>query len=55
MSEDQFKAFLDKFKSDTRLQAKLEAAESADAAIAIAKAAGFSTTAKTFNQCNRHR
>ena len=46
MPEDQLKALLDKVKSDTKLQAKPEAAESTDAAIAIAKAAGFSTTAE---------
>ena len=48
MSEDQLKALLDKVKSDTELQGKLEAAKTADAAIAIAKAAGLSTSAEDF-------
>ena len=48
MSGDQLKALLDKGKSDTETQIKLEAAESAYAAIAIAKAKGFSTTAEDF-------
>ena len=45
MSEEQLKALIEKVKSDTELRSKLEAAESADAAIAIAKAAGFAITA----------
>ena len=48
MSEDQLKALIDKVKSGTETQIKLGAAESSDAAIAIAKATGFSTTAEDF-------
>ena len=48
MSEDQLKALLDKVATDTELQAKLYASESADAAIVIAKVAGISTTAVNF-------
>lgn len=36
MSEEQLKAFLEKVKSDTKFQEKLEAAASPEAAIAIA-------------------
>ena len=46
MSEEQLKAFLEKLKSDTELQEKLKAAGSNEAAIEIAKAAGFSITAE---------
>ena len=45
MSEKQLKAFLKKVKADTSLQEKLKAATSPEAAIEIAKAAGFSITA----------
>ena len=41
MSEEQLKAFLEKVKADTSLQEKLKAANDADAAVAIAKEAGF--------------
>ena len=41
MSEEQLKAFLEKDKGDTSLQEKLKAAASPEAAIDIAKAAGF--------------
>ena len=44
MSEEQLKAFLEKVKGDTSLQEKLEAAASPEAAIEIAKAAGFAIT-----------
>ena len=44
MSEEQLKAFLAKVKSDTTLQEKLKAAD-VDAALAIAKEAGFSISA----------
>ena len=44
MSEEQLKAFLEKVKSDTELQEKLKAAGSNEAAIEIAKAAGFAIT-----------
>ena len=45
MSEEQLKAFLEKVKSDTSLQEKLKAASDVDAALAIAKDAGFSISA----------
>ena len=44
MSEEQLKAFLEKVKSDTELQEKLKAAASPEAAIEIAKEAGFLIT-----------
>ena len=46
MSEDQLKAFLEKVKSDTSLQEKLNGAADADAVMQIAKAAGFAITAE---------
>ena len=46
MSEEQLKAFLEKVKSDTELQEKLKAAGSSEAAIEIAKEAGFLITAE---------
>ena len=46
MSEEQFNAFLEKVKADTSLQDKLKAAASPEAAIEIARAAGFSITAE---------
>ena len=46
MSEEQLKAFLEKVKSDAELQEKLKAAASPDAAVEIAKDAGFSITAE---------
>ena len=46
MSEEQLKAFLEKVKSDTILQEKLKSAADADAALAIARAAGFAITAE---------
>ena len=45
MSEEQLKAFLEKVKADTSLQEKLKAAASPEAAIEIAKEAGFAITA----------
>ena len=48
MSEEQLKAFLEKVKSDTSLQEKLEAAAGSDAVLAIAKEAGFSIFANSF-------
>ena len=45
MSEEQLKAFLEKVRSDSDLQEKLKAAASTEAAIEIAKSAGFSVTA----------
>ena len=44
MSEEQLKAFLEKVKTDTSLQEKLNGAASPEAAIEIAKEAGFSIT-----------
>ena len=46
MSEEQLKAFLEKVKSDTELQEKLKAAGSNEAALEIAKEAGFAITAE---------
>ena len=46
MSEEQLKAFLKKVNSDTELQEKLKAAASPEAALQIAKEAGFSITAE---------
>ena len=44
MSVEQLKAFVEKVKSDTSLQEKVKAAASPEAAIEVAKAAGFSIT-----------
>ena len=46
MSEEQLKTFLEKVKADTSLQEKLKAAGSNEAAIEIAKVAGFAITAE---------
>ena len=46
MSEEQLNAFLEKVKADTSLQEKLKAAASPEAAMEIAKAAGFAITAE---------
>ncbi|QNJ19239.1 nif11-like leader peptide domain protein [Synechococcus sp. A18-25c] len=46
MSEEQLKAFQEKVKADTSLQSKLKAAASPEAALEIAKDAGFSITAE---------
>ena len=46
MSKEQLKAFLEKVKVDTSLQENLKAAGSNEAAIEIAKEAGFSITAE---------
>ena len=46
MSEEQLKSFLDKVKADTSLQEKLKAAADTNAALAIAKEAGFAITAE---------
>ena len=48
MPEEQLKAFLEKVKTDTSLQEKLNAAADADV-VAIAKAAGFSITTEDLN------
>ena len=45
MTKEQLNAFLEKAKADTSLQEKLKAAASPEAAIEIAKDAGFSITA----------
>jgi len=45
MSEEQLKAFLEAVKADAGLQEKLKAAADADAAVAIAKEAGFMISA----------
>jgi len=50
MSEEQLKAFLEKVKTDTSLQEKLKAAADVDAALAIAKEAGFSISADDLKQ-----
>ena len=46
MSEEQLNAFLEKVKSDAELQEKLKAAASQEAALELAKEAGFSMTAE---------
>ena len=46
MSEEQLKAFIEKVKSETELREKLNSASSPEAAMEIAKAAGFSITAE---------
>ena len=46
MSEEQLNAFLEKVKGDTSLQEKLKAAASPEAAIEIAKEAGFAITSE---------
>ena len=46
MSEEQFKAFLEKVKDDTKLQEKLNGTADADALVEIAKAAGFAITSE---------
>jgi predicted ribosomally synthesized peptide with nif11-like leader len=46
MSEEQLKAFLEAVKADAALQEKLKAATDADAAVAIAKEAGFVISAE---------
>ncbi len=46
MSKEQLKAFLEKAKGDTSLQEQLKVAASPEAALQIAKEAGFSITAE---------
>ena len=46
MSEEKLKAFLEKVRSDTSLQEKLQAAADSDAVLAIAKDAGFEISAE---------
>ncbi len=50
MTEEQLKAFLEKIKVDSSLQEKLKAAADVDAALAIAKDAGFSISAEDLNK-----
>ena len=50
MSEEQLNAFLEKVKSDTELQKKLEAAADSDAVLAIAKEAGFAISSDDWNK-----
>ena len=50
MSEQQFKAFLEKIKGDTSLQEKLKAAANTDALVSIAKEARFSISADDFKK-----
>ena len=44
MSEEQLKSFLEKVKTDSSLQEKTKGAVDADAALVIAKEAGFAIT-----------
>lgn len=46
MSADQLAAFIEKVKSDTELQEKLQATTSPDVVVEIASAAGFSITSE---------
>ena len=46
MSEEQLKAFLQAVKTDEAIQEKLNAAEDADAVVALAKEAGFLISAE---------
>ncbi|MAR06772.1 MAG: lantipeptide [Cyanobium sp. NAT70] len=46
MSEEQLKSFLEKVKTDTSLQEKLKSSADTNAAVAIAKEAGFAITAE---------
>ncbi len=46
MSEEQFKAFLEKVEGDTSLQEQLNGAADSDAVVEIAKAAGFAITSE---------
>jgi predicted ribosomally synthesized peptide with nif11-like leader len=52
MSEEQLNAFLEKVKADTGLQEKLKAAASPEAAVEIAKDAGFSITSEDIQSMN---
>ena len=55
MSEEQLKAFLEAVKADAALSEKLKAATDVDAAVAIAKEAGFVISAEAFNSDKRLR
>lgn len=50
MSEEQFKAFLEKVKGDPRLQEELKAAKSSDEVISIAKEQGHDFSADHISQ-----
>ena len=52
MSVEQLKAFLAKAKSDTNLQEKLNAAQSSDEVVSIAKEHGHEFTANKLNELN---
>ena len=49
MSEEQFKAFLDKAKVDTNLQMKIKAAKSSNELVRIAQDAGYEIIVEDFN------
>ena len=49
MSEEQFRAFLEKVKDDSSLQEKLKTAADVDAVAAIAKETGFSISTDDLN------
>ena len=49
MSEEQFKAFLDKAKADTNLQMKIKAAKSSDEVVRIAQDAGYEIIVEDLN------
>ena len=53
MSEEQLKSFLEKVQSDTSLQEKLKS--DADAALAIAKEAGFAITTEDIQSMQSER
>ena len=53
MSEEQLEAFKAKVQSDTSLQEKLKAAADGDAAIAIAKEAGFNINLEDLSRPDR--
>ena len=50
MSKEQLKAFLEKVKGDTSLQAKIKAATDEDAVVEIAKEAGFMISVDALSQ-----
>ena len=55
MSEAQLQAFLEAVATDATMQGKLAAAADADAAVAIAKEAGFSVTADELRKLNQEK
>ncbi|QNI54995.1 nif11-like leader peptide domain protein [Synechococcus sp. BIOS-E4-1] len=50
MSEEQLKAFLEKVKDDSTLQAKLKSAKSSEEVVCIAKKEGYEFTADKLTQ-----